>query len=373
MSCNNTILSHQYFTDAKENNMNILYILLLLLPSLIDCAADELITHAQLRDGMWGTKDYPVKKYQYDEKRLPVLTKHEVMNHFWLHMKDASQKEKDSALLEIANADIEEQFYLADRKNIAAATWIGADLTKIKTDPETCARNIFRQVVYNNDIPLVSLFFTHKFPVHKEIPIISSARTIDMAKLLAQHGALDDIRSQSNSHPLHFIVAMERTHELELIIFYRSCGFSPMETDSNGHTPLEIFFQKPFVDNPLKGTVFLLTGLTPIEKIILLTKLNRRALYGCRANAKNVYNKLKEEILEFTIVQTFLKKTGKQALDSIKSEKCSVCLEPLDPEYRFNSFTSCNHIFHTECLNQSAICPYCKNKRCASFKIHPII
>jgi hypothetical protein len=163
-------------------------------------------------------------------------------------------------------------------------------------------------------------------------------------------------------------------YEPELITFYRAWGFSPMETDSNGHTPLEILFQPPSSPKDLlKGAVFLLTGLTPIEKIILLTKLNRRALYGSRADTKKVYNKLKVKTLELTIVQTFLKKTGKQALDSIKSEKCSVCLEPLDPKYRLNSFTSCNHIFHTVCLNRSAICPYCKNKRCASFKIHPII
>jgi hypothetical protein len=182
--------------------MHILYILLLL-PSLLNSAATNLITYAPFTHGMWGTKDYPVEKYQCDQSQLSELTEESVMNPFWVQMKDAPQQEKDNALLEIANTHIEEQFYLADRKNIAAATLIGADLIKIKIDPENCTRNIFRQAVCKNDLPLVSLFFTHKFLVHKKISIIDSVRTIDMAKLLAQHGALDDIRSQSDFHALY--------------------------------------------------------------------------------------------------------------------------------------------------------------------------
>lgn len=375
-----------YNTDAKETIMNILLLVTLCTSPLLHCAADKFITTDQLPNGMWGTKDWPVKAYGDNPKKqhYSELTAHEVRNPFWWQMKDASQKEKDDALLKIVNAHLSDQFYLADRKNIAAATWIGANLLKIKTDQETYTRGILASAFRLNDIPLMSLFFAHKFPVHEERFIFWNARTVDMAKLCIQHGALDNIENFKRSHryvcPLHYIIAMQ--YELELITLYRSYGFSPMEIDSKGRTPLEVLFQRGTVSSKklLKGAVFLLTGLTPIEKIILLTKLHRRAFWGLnpdneewedRSEDQMMYN-LNPKTIELTVLLTFLKKTGKQSLHNIKSEKCSVCLKPLDPEYHLTSFTPCYHFFHTRCLAESSVCPYCKKDMPNSFKIHLI-
>lgn len=142
-----------------------------------------------LPDGMWGTRDCPVEKYRHHSEQLTKLTEYEVINFFWSKMRDAPQEKRDNLLLEVATTYIGgDPFYLAKRKNIAAAVLIGANLIKIEPILRQNYWNLLYDSVLQNDLSLTRLLLTHNHPYSSspfgEQSILFHTERVDIAKLL---------------------------------------------------------------------------------------------------------------------------------------------------------------------------------------------
>lgn len=347
--------------------MTIIYISLLT-SSLFYSAASNLTTTDLLPDDMWGTKDWPVEMYHCDSKQLTELTEHEIMNPFWLNMKDAPQEKKDTALLEIVNTDIEGYCYLAERKNIAAAARIGANLVKIQASLQS-HRSLLHGPILKNDIPLVSLLLAHNASVHEKNyyfkeEAIFSAQTVDMANLLIKkYKTLNDIqnlRGQYGCTLLH--KAMGNHYEPELITLYRSYSVSPMETENHGNTPLMLAKS----DSKLEKVKLLLHGLTWEEKAQLIT--TRR-----KSDGKNVFNIIDSDYCytedvrkNRVIIKEFLRKESENSgltIAQVEEPACSICCKGISINSHSATVKCCSQRFHRACLSRwdfsHSCCPYC--------------
>lgn len=301
----------------------------------------QLIATDLFRKGMWGTEDYPVKKYRYNSEKpqfitndqfiegiggtvnwpvekcrhntekLTELTESEVLNPFWSKLRNGTQEQKDNLLLEIASMHISDFLYLAKRKNIAAAVFIGANLEKIQSilSKTFSSSDLLCGAVLFNDLPLTRLLLTHNYPCTRSTflgePIIFYARTVAIARLLIQYGAKTDARCSWNRTLLHKVT--DSCFEPALISLYRYHGASPMETDKDGETPLSLLLNDARQDHFIKKAALLLVGLTPHQKIALLEPINM--------------NEKKYSPRMLTSLKNFLKRAEEQSLRKIAAQK----------------------------------------------------
>jgi hypothetical protein len=235
MFCNNIILSHQYFIDAKENNMHILYILLLL-PSLLQSAAHEF-------EDAWGFSKYPVEKHRDEINQFTELPEQKVMNPFWLKIKESCcQEKKILTLIQILHK-LPHNNYAARRYNVTAAVYAGIDVPKLQSMKKLCSYLLLSDTVRHGDYPLTELLLKHKAKAHEKnssgLPVIYNAQTAQLAILLINFGALQASWSfvHASSSLLH--QAMWRKYDPALIPLYKKCHIDPLRPNNRtGFTPL---------------------------------------------------------------------------------------------------------------------------------------
>lgn len=272
----------------------------------------QFITNDQFIEGIAGTVNWPVEKYRHNAEKLTELTESEVLNPFWSNSRDKTQEEKDNLLLEIAKMHIPDWLYLATRKNIAAAILIGADLKRIQPilNKGYSSSDLLRGAVLFNDLPLTRLLLTHNHPCATSTflgtSIIFYAKTVAIARLLIQYGAKTDSRGLFKRTLLHEVA--DSLYKPALISLYLYHGVSPMETDKNGDTPLSLLLNDPQdQDNFMKKAALFLVGLTPGQKIALLKSINR--------------DEKKYSPRMLTSLKNFLKKAEEQSRCKIAAQK----------------------------------------------------
>lgn len=322
----------------------------------------------ELTKGMWA---HSYLKGTTDNTQLaePLeLTEQEVMNPFWLQIKNTGQHNKDLALMQIFDA-MAHYPYLTIRKDMAAAIWAGAHLLAQRSYQLS---DIITYIMEKNDISLAKLVFNHNASVHEMHwgdPIIFYARTVNMAKLLfAQYkpeelAIIHNLKHSSYQGTL-LHKAMDEDYEPALIPFYRAHRVSSMTTDKDGDSPLATLLKHSSKKNLLKKATLLLTGLT-LQKVGLIWARNQRK--------KNIFDLIKDEdplSPELIALGIFLQKT---LISSLQKEECSICYDQLEPRSKEISLTQCYHAFHTECLDlwKQNSCPNCRADRTNTITIKP--
>jgi hypothetical protein len=244
----------------------------------------------EIADDAWGfSKKYSVAQYRHDIK-LIELSEKEVMNPFWLQMKNESQEKKVTTLITIFKALRGDPFYLARRYNMAAAIYAGIDVPALQSK----RTSLLRKIVQKQDYHLTKLLLTHGADANKmgeaKNPVIYYAETVLLAQLLIDSGVNIKETPKTKRYAetlLH--EAIEPDHESALITLYRGYGIDPIEYDWFKKTPLMRLVDYAFRykdQEIITRASFLLQDLPKEEAIALINATDHKG--------QNVFDQIKE-------------------------------------------------------------------------------
>lgn len=319
-------------------------------------------------------------------KGYPELTENTVMNDYWQAIRSSpSQIQKNQALIKVLKMPGGDPIYPKQRKEIAAAMFAGADVRTVQelsSDSELTFR-LLPDITLKQDISLLKLLFALNKDayVYEEDgsgePPIFYAKTVAVAQLLIEHGALTYLNRQEK-HRL-FERAMQDDRHYGLITLYKAYGLDPMAHNEYNWTLLMQLTRQPYQDTIRKAEL-LFDGKISHQQIyaLIATKERRsgRTVLDI-IEEKRKYSSYSTHSILDAFRDFLLQKQqcpDKQESNNISDEQnsapvapipeCPICLDPL--AIKDCTKTSCDHIFHNDCLHtwtqDHHNCPLCRNE-----------